>query len=108
MVRGTFTIRLRHLHYLTTHYSLLPWPMTNPVLVEITRGPFVESIHRGALAVSDARGRLRMAVGDIERPIFPRSALKPIQAVPLVESGATEKFALSDEEMALACASHSG
>jgi L-asparaginase II len=82
--------------------------MTNPVLVEITRGPLVESVHRGAIAVSDAQGRLRMAVGDIERAIFPRSALKPIQAVPLIESGAAEKFGLSDEEIALACASHSG
>src|SRR5436190_21967675 len=83
-------------------------PMTNPVLVEITRGPLVESIHRGAVAVSDSEGRLRIAVGDVQRPIFPRSALKPIQAVPLIESGAAETFALSDEEIALACASHSG
>ena len=82
--------------------------MTNPVLVEITRGGLVESFHRGAVAVSDARGRLRLAVGDVERPIFPRSALKPIQAVPLVESGAADAFKLSDAELALACASHSG
>ena len=82
--------------------------MTNPVLVEITRGPLIESVHRGTIAVSDAKGRLRMAVGDVQRAIFPRSALKPIQAVPLIESGAAEKFGLSDEEIALACASHSG
>ncbi|HXJ03215.1 MAG TPA: asparaginase [Micropepsaceae bacterium] len=82
--------------------------MTNPILVEVTRGPLVESIHRGAVAVSDAKGRLRLAVGDVERPIFPRSALKPIQAVPLLESGAADAFGLSDEELALACASHSG
>jgi len=82
--------------------------MTNPILVEVTRGPLVESTHRGAVAVSDAEGRLRIAVGDVERPIFPRSALKPVQAVPLIESGAAEKFGLTDEEIALACASHSG
>jgi L-asparaginase II len=82
--------------------------MTNPVLVEVTRGPLVESTHRGAVAVSDAEGRLRLAVGDVQRPIFSRSALKPIQAVPLIESGAAGKFSLSDEEIALACASHSG
>ncbi|HEX3484295.1 MAG TPA: asparaginase [Micropepsaceae bacterium] len=82
--------------------------MTNPILVEVTRGPLVESIHRGAVAVSDAKGRLRLAIGDIERPIFPRSALKPIQAVPLVESGTADTYKLSDEELALACASHSG
>ena len=82
--------------------------MTNPVLVELTRGPLVESVHRGAVAVSDARGALRLAIGDVERPIFPRSALKPIQAVPLIETGAADAFGLSDEELALACASHSG
>jgi L-asparaginase II len=82
--------------------------MTNPVLVEITRGALVESIHRGALAVSDAGGGLRLSIGDVGRPIFPRSALKPIQAVPLIESGAGDAFGLSEEELALACASHSG
>ncbi len=82
--------------------------MTNPVLVEVTRGPHVESIHRGAVAVADARGALRLSLGNVERAIFPRSALKPIQAVPLIESGAADAFAVSDEELALACASHSG
>jgi L-asparaginase II len=82
--------------------------MANPIIVEVTRGPLVESIHRGAVAVSDARGRLLLSLGDVERPLFPRSALKPIQAVPLVESGAAEAFGVSPEELALACASHSG
>jgi L-asparaginase II len=82
--------------------------MTNPILVEVTRGPLVESLHRGAIAISDARGALKLAVGDVESPIFPRSALKPIQAIPLVESGAADRFAVSDAELALACASHSG
>jgi len=90
-----------------TSYSLFSF-MANPILVEVTRGPLVESVHRGAVAVSDSRGQLRLAVGDIERPIFPRSALKPIQAVPLVESGAADAFGLTDRELALACASHSG
>jgi L-asparaginase II len=80
----------------------------NPILVEITRGPLVESTHRGAFAVADATGVLRFAAGDVDRPIFPRSALKPVQAVPLIESGAAEAYGLSDEEIALACASHSG
>src|SRR5438477_11060942 len=67
--------------------------MTNPVLVEVTRGPLVESIHRGAVAVADAQGALRLSLGNFERPIFPRSALKPIQAVPLIETGAADAFA---------------
>lgn len=82
--------------------------MTDPVLVEITRGGIVESFHRGALAVVDASGKSVLALGDVERPIFPRSAIKGLQALPLVESGAAERFGLSDAELALACASHSG
>src|SRR5258708_29281802 len=82
--------------------------MTNPILVEVTRGYLVESIHCGAVAVADSRGSLRLSLGDVERAIYPRSALKPIQAVPLIESGAADAFAVSDEELALACASHSG
>ncbi len=80
----------------------------NPILVEVLRGSEVESLHRGALAVVDADGVLHTALGDIERPIFPRSAVKLLQALPLVESGAAERFGLSDEELALACASHGG
>lgn len=80
----------------------------NPVLVEVLRGRHLESLHRGALALVDADGGLHTALGDIERPIFPRSAVKALQALPLVESGAAERFALSDAELALACASHSG
>ena len=82
--------------------------MPNPILVEITRGPLVESVHRGSIAIADAGGAIRFALGDIESPVFPRSALKPIQALVLIESGAAEAFGLSDEEVALACASHSG
>lgn len=80
----------------------------NPVLVQATRGGSVESFHRGAYAVVDADGALVRAVGDIERPIFPRSAIKLLQALPLVASGAAEALALTDAELALACASHSG
>lgn len=82
--------------------------MTNPVLVELTRGDLVESIHRGSIAVADASGRIVFALGDLETPVYPRSSLKPIQALPLIESGAADAFGLSDAEIALACASHSG
>lgn len=80
----------------------------NPVLVEVHRGNAVESAHRGALAVFDADGGRVLALGDIHRPIFPRSAVKVLQALPLVASGAAEALDLSDEELALACASHNG
>jgi len=80
----------------------------DPVLVEATRGGVVESFHRGAVAVVDADGAVHTALGDIERPIFPRSAVKVLQALPLVESGAAERFGLADEELAVACSSHGG
>jgi L-asparaginase II len=80
----------------------------NPVFVEITRGGTVESRHRGAAAVVDADGALVAAWGDVDRPVFPRSAVKPIQAIPLLETGAADRFALTDAELALACASHGG
>jgi len=82
--------------------------MANPILVEITRGALVESVHRGSIAILDADGKVRLALGDVDTPVYSRSSLKPMQAIPLVESGAAEAFGLSDEEVALACASHSG
>ncbi|HMK69788.1 MAG TPA: asparaginase [Xanthobacteraceae bacterium] len=82
--------------------------MANPVLVEVTRGGLVESRHRGALAVIDADGKTVLAVGDVARPVFPRSAVKALQALVLIESGAADRYALDDKHLALACASHSG
>jgi L-asparaginase II len=82
--------------------------MTNPILVEVTRGGIAESGHRGAIAVVDSAGKIVLAIGEIDQPVFPRSAIKGLQAIPLIESGAAEKFGLTDEEIALACASHNG
>jgi L-asparaginase II len=82
--------------------------MTNPILVEVLRGTLVESRHRGAVAVADADGATVLALGDVATPIFPRSAVKALQALALVESGAAEAYGFGDEELALACASHSG
>ena len=80
----------------------------NPVLVEATRGGTRESAHRGAIAVVDADGSSVASLGDIERPIFPRSAVKVLQSLPLVASGAADELGLADEELAIACASHNG
>ena len=80
----------------------------NPILVEATRGDAVESVHCGALAILDADGSVVAFLGDIERPIFPRSAVKVLQALPLVASGAADRLGLTDDELALACASHNG
>ena len=80
----------------------------NPVLVEATRGDMVESLHRGAIAVVQANGQTILTVGDTHRLVYPRSAIKPLQAIYAVESGAAEAFNLTDVELALACASHNG
>lgn len=82
--------------------------MDDGVLVEVMRGSRVESRHHGAVAVMDAEGGVVFQVGDIDVPVFPRSAVKAIQALPLIETGAADRFGLTDAEIALACASHSG
>ncbi len=79
-----------------------------PVVVEVTRGPVVESRHEGIAAVVKADGTVVASWGDIDAAVMPRSAVKPIQAIPFVESGAVERFGLGNEHMALACASHNG
>ncbi len=79
-----------------------------PVLVTAWRGGIVESFHRGSVAVVDAEGTVHTAWGDIDRPIFPRSAVKLLQALPLVTSGAADAWGLDDAELALACSSHNG
>lgn len=82
--------------------------MTNPVLVNLIRGGHVECRHRGAVAICDTRGRVVHSWGDIDNPVYPRSAIKTLQALPLVETGAADHYELSPAELALACASHNG
>ncbi len=82
--------------------------MDDPVLVEVTRGERVESAHRGAFAVLDADGAVIASAGDIDRPVFPRSAVKAFQALPLVEGGAAGRLGFTPAEIALTCASHTG
>jgi L-asparaginase II len=82
--------------------------MNNPILVEAFRGALGESHHRGAVAVADADGTTVLALGDVERPIYPRSAVKALQALMLIESGAADRLGLGEEDLALACASHGG
>jgi L-asparaginase II len=83
----------------------------NPVAVEVTRGQspqdaIVESRHRASCAVVAADGTIVHGWGDIDQQVFPRSAIKPIQALPLIETGAADAFGYSAAEISLACASH--
>jgi L-asparaginase II len=82
--------------------------MPTTILAEILRGPHVESIHTGSFAVTDADGRIVLAGGDPHRAVFPRSAIKALQALPLLATGAADRFGLTNAELALACASHTG
>ncbi len=76
--------------------------------VVVERAGFLESAHRVHVAVVDSEGCVTASAGDPERVVFHRSTAKPFQAVPLVEDGVVERFALTTEELALCCASHSG
>ena len=82
--------------------------MSNPVMAEVTRGGIVESRHRGSVVVCDRMGLMDVFLGEIETPVFPRSAIKAFQCLPVIESGAADRFGFIDEEIALACSSHSG
>jgi L-asparaginase II len=77
-------------------------------LTRVYRGTEVESVHRGSIAVVDARGRLIAFAGDPSLRTCLRSAAKPFQAIPLLEYGGVEEYDLTPEEIALTCASHGG
>lgn len=84
----------------------MPEQNNNPILCETTRGTMVESRHMGAFAVVKASGEVVTSAGDIDRAVYARSAIKPLQAIPLVESGAIKNFEFSLKELSLSCASH--
>lgn len=77
-------------------------------LVEIHRGPILESLHAGHAVICDGAGEIIEAWGDADALVLPRSSAKIIQALPLVVSGAAQAFGLTDQQLALACASHEG
>ena len=79
-----------------------------PLAVECTRGPAVESRHLVDAAVVDPSGRLVQGWGETDSVVYPRSAIKSVQVLPLIETGAAERLAVTDEEIAIACSSHNG
>jgi L-asparaginase II len=82
--------------------------LSNPILVEVVRGKLVESHHRGAVSVVGANGSSVISLGDVGAAVFPRSAIKVLQAIPLIESGTADAYGYGDKELALACSSHGG
>src|SRR5688500_3883848 len=77
-------------------------------LTRVFRGSEVESVHRGSIAVVDARGKLIAFAGGPSARSCLRSAAKPFQAIPLLEYGGIDEYDLTPEEIALTCASHGG
>ena len=80
----------------------------NPVVVRFERGGEIESVHRGAWCLVDDSGEVLEGAGAFESPFYVRSAIKSLQALPLVETGAAERFGFRDEDLVLALSSHSG
>ncbi|HET7112013.1 MAG TPA: asparaginase, partial [Pyrinomonadaceae bacterium] len=82
-------------------------PIAEP-LVEVRRGGITESRHRGHVAAVEPDGNVVASLGAPHNVTFLRSSAKPFQALPLLTTGAAAKFGFTDEEVALACASHNG
>ncbi|QQS32312.1 MAG: asparaginase [Acidobacteriota bacterium] len=82
--------------------------MPSQVIANVIRGETVESVHRGHVIVLGGDGEVMFSLGDPKTVTYFRSAAKPLQALPFVASGAADEFGFSEEEIALACASHSG
>ncbi|MCB9231573.1 MAG: asparaginase [Bacteroidia bacterium] len=80
----------------------------NPILVETTRSGKVEQVHRGALVIMGRDRTSLLTLGNGDQLVYPRSALKYFQVLPLLMSGAVEAFGLDEEEIAVMCASHNG
>lgn len=80
----------------------------NPILIEKTRGSLIESFHRGAVCIVDKHQNIVFSIGDVSRIVYPRSALKFVQQILLIESGAAVHYGLTEPEIALACGSHNG
>lgn len=78
------------------------------IAVRLLRGDVVESTHRASVAVCDRQGRLAASFGDPKLVTFVRSSIKPLQALPLIETGAADHFGFTPEEIAITCASHNG
>lgn len=85
---------------------MIPTPFL-PILA-VYRGSVMECVHNGAIAVTDRSGKLRYSYGDPSLVTFLRSSAKPFQIIPFVEMGGVEKFGLTEKELAIMCASHSG
>ncbi|WP_082464202.1 asparaginase [Dethiosulfatarculus sandiegensis] len=91
-----------HLHHGAGHDNC------PPPLVELKRAGLYESLHRGAIVLSDPTGRVEKSLGHPAMPTYLRSAAKPLQALPVIETGAADRFQLTDSELAVMSGSLNG
>ncbi|EAR11345.1 asparaginase [Reinekea blandensis] len=82
--------------------------LNDPIQVHVTRGGITESQHDISAVVINSHGNVLEQWGDVDKPVYPRSAIKALQALPMVERGGVERFGFSESELALCCASHNG
>lgn len=82
--------------------------MSAPIVVKVSRGDYIESRHQVVALVTDSHGKRVHQWGDVDQLVFPRSTAKPLQAMPLVLSGAAESLQLNQKQLAMACSSHNG
>jgi L-asparaginase II len=82
-------------------------PVAEP-LVEVRRGSITESRHRGHITAVDGDGRIVAQLGASQLVTYLRSSSKPFQAIPLLASGAADRFGFTENEIAIACGSHNG
>ncbi len=82
--------------------------MQAPLIVKVTRGDYLESQHQVVAVITDSHGKRVQQWGKVDQLVFPRSTAKPLQAMPLVLSGAVDSLKLNQRQLAMACASHNG
>jgi L-asparaginase II len=77
-------------------------------LAVVTRGPYMESAHRGLLAIANLSTSTMISLGAADSYVCLRSVAKPFQAIEVIASGAAEHFGITDPELAIICGSHGG
>ena len=80
--------------------------MPHPIIAKVYRNNILDSFHRGSWALSDPDGNILWSAGDIDRPVYIRSCSKIFQTLPLIESGAADRFGITDEELVIIASSH--
>jgi len=78
------------------------------LVIEVTRGDYLENSHPVIAVICDTKGKRHSQWGDVDQNIFPRSTAKPLQALPLMLSGAADDLNLTQQQLAMACSSHNG